>query len=270
MFKKSSNKGNRKVMVKRFGAAATVLIVSLMILTLVPNGGGIYSAKAISLNSSVDLGSAGNFVVLAKSGISTTGDTSIIGDIGVSPIDSTAITGFGLTMDPSNQFSISALVDGKVYAADYSLPTPSMMTIAISDMEAAYTDAAGRSPANFIDVGAGNIGGMTLVPGIYKWSSGVTIPTDVTLEGSSNDMWIFQISGGLVTSSASSVILSGGAQAKNIFWAVADQTTLGTSSFFSGTILDKTAIVMTTGATLNGSALAQTAVTLDGNTVVQP
>jgi hypothetical protein len=111
---------------------------------------------------------------------------------------------------------------------------------------------------------------MTLAPGLYKWSTGVTIPTDVTLSGGQNDVWIFQIAQNLTVSSSTSVVLSGGAQAGNIFWQVAGQTTLGTNSVFNGNILDQTAIILNTGATLNGRALAQTAVTLDSNTVVKP
>ncbi|MBU2559481.1 DUF3494 domain-containing protein [archaeon] len=142
----------------------------------------------------MNLGTAGNFVILTKSGVSTTGTTSIVGDIGVSPIDSTAITGFGLIMDSSNQFSTSSLVTGKIYAADYTPPTPSVMTTAISDMETAYTDAAGRAP-NVTELGAGNIGGMTLTPGVYKWGTGLIIPTDVTLDcqGNASAVFIFQI-----------------------------------------------------------------------------
>ena len=214
----------------------------------------------------VDLGTAGNFAILAQSGISTTGTTSIVGDIGVSPIGSTAITGFGLVLDGSGTFSTSALVVGRVFAADYTAPTPAHLTAAVGDMQTAYTDAAGRA-AGVTELGAGNIGGMTIAPGVYKWSTGVTIPTDVTLSGSSTSVWIFQIAGTLTVSSATKVILIGGAQAKNVFWQVAGQTTLGTTSQFKGIILDQTAIVMNTGATLDGKALAQTAVTLDSNTV---
>uniref|UniRef100_UPI00402B05E8 DUF3494 domain-containing protein n=1 Tax=Candidatus Cryosericum odellii TaxID=2290917 RepID=UPI00402B05E8 len=218
--------------------------------------------------AAVNLGTAGNFVILAKSGISTTGTTHVTGDIGVSPITATGMTGFGLTMDSSNTFATSALVTGKAYAADYTPPTPANMSTAVSDMETAYTAAAGvTAPAPVVELGAGNIGGMTLAPGVYKWSTGVTIPTDVTLAGGANDVWIFQIAQTLDLSNGIHVNLSGGAQAANIFWQVAGQTTLGTTSVFNGNILDQTAIVLNTGATLNGRALAQTAVTLDASTV---
>ena len=219
------------------------------------------------------LGLAGNFAILAKSGITNVPTSAITGDIGVSPITYAAITGFALTPvvpDGSNTFSTSAQVTGKVYAADYAVPTPAKMTTAVLDMEAAYTDAAGRTLPDFTELGTGNIGGMTLAPGLYKWSTGVTIPTDVTLSGGKNDVWIFQIAGTLDISSATSVILSGGAQAKNIFWAVAGVVALGTTSEFKGNILAKTNIVINTGATLNGRALAQTAVTLIANAITVP
>jgi hypothetical protein len=214
----------------------------------------------------VALGLSGNYVILSKSGISTTGVTSIVGNIGVSPIAATAITGFGLVLDRTGQFSKSPLVTGNIYAATYAVPTPANLTTAIHNMETAYTDAAGRA-SDVNELGAGNIGGMTLSPGVYKWSSAVSIPTDVTLSGNSNAVWIFQIAGGLTVSSAKTVNLIGGAQAKNIFWQVAGVATLGTTSDFKGIILSKTAIVMQTGAVITGKALAQTAVTLDANKV---
>jgi hypothetical protein len=216
--------------------------------------------------TAVNLGIAGNFVILSKSGITTTEGTAITGDIGVSPIAATAITGFGLILDSTNTFSTSGLVTGRVYAANYAVPTPKMLTTAVKDMQTAYTNAAGR-PHDFINKGAGNIGGMTLAPGVYEWGTGVTITTDVTLSGSSTDVWIFQIAGTLGISSGIKVTLAGGAQAKNIFWQVAGATTLGTYSTFNGNILGKTNIAMQTGAVLNGKSLAQTAVTLDANTV---
>jgi hypothetical protein len=223
-----------------------------------------------AVQARVNLGTAGNFVILSKAGISTTGTTSILGNIGVSPIAGTAITGFGLIMDRTNRFSRSSLVNGRAYAANYAVPTPTMLTTAVGDMQTAYTDAAGRTLPNVTELGAGNIGGLTLKPGLYKWSSAVTIPTNVTLSGRRNDVWIFQIAQTLGISSGKQVILAGGANANNIFWQVAGKTTLGTTSRFNGNILCKTAIVVQTGARLNGRALAQTAVTLDANSVTIP
>ena len=217
----------------------------------------------------VNLGSAGNFVILSKTGVSTTGSTSVVGDLGLSPAAASYITGFALTLPAANSFSTSALVTGKIYAPGYADPTPANLTTAVLDMQNAYTDAAGRAPS-VTELGAGNIGGLTLAPGVYKWGTGVDIPTNVTLSGNAQDVWIFQIAQNLVVSSGARIILSGGAQANNIFWQVAGQTTIGTTAVFSGNILDQTAIVLNTGATLNGRALAQTAVTLDSNAITVP
>jgi len=218
----------------------------------------------------VVLGTAGYFVILAKSGIDTVPNSVVTGDIGVSPIDSTAITGFSLILDASTTFSTSTQVTGMVFAADYTPPTPTNMTTAISDMETAYTDAAGRPTPDFTELGAGDISGLTLVPGLYKWGTGVLISTDVTLSGGADDVWIFQIAGGITQASASSVILTGGALPKNIFWQVFGAVAIDTNAHFEGIILCQTEITLSTGASINGRLLSQTAVTLDQSTVTQP
>ncbi|MDP2981719.1 MAG: ice-binding family protein [Candidatus Latescibacter sp.] len=221
--------------------------------------------------AAVNLGSGANFAVLAKTGISTTGTTSIVGDIGVSPAAATFITGFGLILDASNTFSTSSLVTGKIYAADYASPTPAYMTTAVLDMQTAYTDAAGRTLPTATELGAGDITSMTLAPGLYKWGTGVLVSAaGVTISGTASDVWIFQIAQNLTVANGAIVTLSGGAQAKNIFWQVAGQVTLGTTAAMKGNILCQTLIEMQTGATLNGRALAQTAVTLDANAVTKP
>ena len=227
---------------------------------------------ATAAQAPVDLGSADSFVILAKSGISTTGTTSIGGDIGVSPIDSTAITGFGLIMDSSGQFSTSSLVTGKVYAADYAVPTPTKMTTAVSDMEIAFTDAAGRTLPDATELYAGDLSGQTLAPGLYKWSTGVLINSDVTLAGPSDAVWIFQIAGDLTMGSGAKVLVSGGAHAKNIFWQVGGGVgvEIGTTAHVEGTILGAKATHLRTGASLNGRALVQTAVTLEANAITIP
>lgn len=229
-------------------------------------------AESLAIQAPVNLGAAGNFAILAKTGISTVPPSAVTGDIGVSPIDSTAITGFSLTLDSTTQFSTSPQVTGKAYAASYASPTPANLTTAVSDMETAFTDAAGRTLPDFTELGAGNIGGLTLAPGLYKWGTDVTIPTDVTIAGSPNDVWIFQIAGNLNIAGAKSVILSGGAQARNIFWQVAGGVgvDLGTTSHFEGIILAEKAINLQTGASINGRLLAQSAVTLDANKVIVP
>jgi hypothetical protein len=133
----------------------------------------------------------------------------------------------------------------------------------------AFTDAAGRAP-NVTELGAGNIGGMTLPPGVYKWGTGLTIPADVTLTGTATSVWIFQIAQDLTMSSARNIVLTGGALPQNVFWQVAGSVDLGTTAHFEGVILSQTAIVLETGASIDGRLLAQTAVSISGSAVVQP
>jgi hypothetical protein len=150
------------------------------------------------------------------------------------------------------------------------VPTPANLTTAVLNMQTAYTDAAGRTSPTATELGAGNIQGMTLVPGLYKWGTGLSIPSAVTLSGGANDVWIFQIAQNLTVGNGAIVTLSGGAQARNVFWQVAGQATLGTTSNFKGIILGKTLIAFGTGASITGRALAQTAVTLNATAVSQP
>ncbi len=219
----------------------------------------------------VNLGTSGDFTALAMSGISTTGVTSVAGDIGVSPVAATGITGFGLIMDASGQWSHTPIVSGKVYASDYAPPTPAKMTTAVNDMMTAYTTANGLTLGVINELYAGNISGQILPPGLYKWGTGVLITNaGVTLSGGANDTWVFQIAQDLTVNSSAIVTLIGGAQAKNIVWVVAGQALLGPGVDFSGIILSKTLISLNTGAKVTGRLLAQTAVTLNASTVVQP
>lgn len=212
----------------------------------------------------VQLGVAGNFAILSKSGITDVYKSTVTGDIGTSPITGAAID---LTCTE---------VTGTIYSVDAAGPLPcrvtnaSRLTTAVGDMQTAYTDAAGRSNPDFMNLGAGDIGGKTLTPGLYKWTSALIIPTDITISGSSTDVWIFQVAGTLTMSSAVNITLKGGALAKNIFWQTSGAVSLGTTSHFEGIILSQTGINLTTGATINGRLLAQTAVTLQKNTITNP
>ena len=225
--------------------------------------GGTTSALAV-----VNLGSAVNYLILAKTAITNIATSALTGDLGLSPAATSYITGFALTN--ATGYATSSQVTGSIYAADMVAPTPINLTTAVSNMSTAYTDAAGRPSPDFFELNAGNIGGKTLTPGLYKWTNTVLITSDVTLSGSATDVWIFQIAGNLTVSSAKKITLSGGALAKNIFWQVAGQVTLGTTSHFEGIILSMTGITMQTGASMNGRALAQTAVVLDQNAVTKP
>jgi hypothetical protein len=218
--------------------------------------------------ASVKLGMAGNYAILAQSGISNVPTSAITGNLGISPAAASSITGFPLTK--AGTFWTSPQVIGGVFAADNAPPTAINLTTAVANMLTAYTDAAGRPTPDFTNLGAGAIGGLTLIPGLYNWASSVTIPSDVTLAGTANDVWIFQVTGDLKLSSAKAMTLSGGAQAKNIFWQVAGLVDLGTTSHAEGVVLCKTAITLGTGASINGRLLAQTAVNIASSTVTQP
>jgi len=239
-------------------------------LYLVPKHAWTFTTgTTVSTGLPVGLGAAGGFAILAKSGISTVPVSAITGDLGVSPAAATAITGFSLTADATNTFSTSPQVTGRIYAADLATPTPAGLTSAVADMQLAFTDAAGRAPG-VTELGAGDIGGMTLPPGVYKWGTGLLIPTDVTLAGQATDVWIFQVAQDLTLSSGARIVLTGGALPRNVFWQVSGQVDLGTTAHAEGVILSQTGIDLATGASINGRLLAQTAVTLDGATVVEP
>jgi hypothetical protein len=231
--------------------------------------GGVGGAGAVPAANPVNLGTATNYAILAESGISTVPTSAITGSLGISPAAATFITGFSLIADSTNVFSTSPQVTGKVYAADYAVPTPSDLTTAIADMQLAFTDAAGRAP-NVTELGAGSIGGMNLAPGVYQWGTGLLIPTDITLTGTASDVWIFQVAQNLTMSSGTKILLAGGAQSKNIFWQIAGLVDLGTTAHCEGVILTQTSVTLRTGASINGRLLAQTAVNLDSSSVVEP
>lgn len=216
----------------------------------------------------VNLGTAGNYVVLAKSAISNSPTSDFRGNLGLSPAAESFYTGYSQTANTG--YSTSDQVTGQMFAADMTVPTPSNLTTAVSDMSTAYNDAAGRSMPDFVGLYTGNIGGKTLAPGLYKWDNTVLMPDDVTISGGADDVWIFQIAENLTMSSAVNITLSGDAQAKNIFWQVAGEVTIGTTSHFEGVIFSMTGITLNNGATINGRILAQTAAIFDGNTVVGP
>lgn len=222
-----------------------------------------------SAPSPVNLGTAGTFAILAKSGISTVPTSAVTGNLGVSPAAATYITGFSLTADPTNVFALSPQVTGKVYASTYAPPTPSSLTTAVSDMELAFTDAAGRA-AKVTELGSGDIGGKTLTAGVYKWGTGLLVPTNVTFSGNATDVFILQIGKSLTVSNGTKVLLTGGALAKNVFWQVAGAAEIGTTAHVEGIILSQTSITLRTGASINGRLLAQTAVSIDASTVVEP
>jgi hypothetical protein len=244
-----------------------VLVVMLLVTMVACGSSNSTSTHPINPNGKgpapVDLKSASSFAVLTKSGVTDVPSSAITGDVGSSPITGAAMT---LTC---------AEVTGKSYSVDAAGPLPcritdaTLLTAAIKDMMTAYTNAAGRTLPTATNLGAGEIGGLTIAPGLYKWGTGVSISTDVTLSGGPNDVWIFQIAQTLNQAGATHVVLSGGALAKNVFWQTFGDVTIQAQAHFNGVILCQTAINLKTGASVNGQLLAQTQVTLEQNTVTQ-
>lgn len=225
--------------------------------------------------SAVPLGSAANYVILAKTGVSTAPISAVTGNVGLSPTARIGLTGWSLINEPTDTSFTSAQVaaPGKLYAADNVGGTTSAdLTTAVGSMGTAYTNAAGRTAtsAATTNVGAGTLTSLTLVPGVYEWGTSVTIPTDLTLSGGATDVWIFKIAGTLDMAAAKNVILSGGAQARNIFWQVAGAVNIGANTHFEGIILGQTAITFGNKSSINGRLLAQSAVVLDATTVTVP
>src|SRR5665213_310553 len=211
----------------------------------------------------VRLGTAGTFAILTKTGITDVYASAVNGDVGTSPI-----TGAALLLSCGE-------VTGRIFVVDAAGPPCAIndattLTAAVLDMQTAYRDAAGRVSPNFTELGAGEIGGLTLRPGLYKWGTCLLITHDVTLSGGPNDVWIFQVAGSLKQGNAARITLSGGALAKNIFWQVAGNVSIGTTAHFEGVVLTKTMVAVKTGASVNGRLLAQTAVTLQMNAITRP
>lgn len=227
----------------------------------------------LALGSATDLAAPGSYVLLAKTGITNvTGSAITGGHVGLSPAAASFITGFSLVADPTNVFATSSSVvaPSHVYASDYAPPTPASLTTAVLGMESAYSDGAGRTGPDFLDLSGGDLGGLTLAPGLYTWGTGVTVPTNVTIAGGANDVWIFQIANDLDVSAAQSVILGGGAAARNVYWVVAGEVTVHAGAHVEGVVLSATQITLQTGASLHGRALAQTLIALDDNAITAP
>jgi hypothetical protein len=222
----------------------------------------------------VPLGTAGNYVILAMSGVTNVPTSAVTGHVG-SASSASNTTGFSETLDASNTFATSAQVTGRLYAFDYAAPTPAQLTQATAtDAAAAFTDADNKviSVGAFADVGAGNLTGLTLPAGVYEWTTGVSVDNagTVTLNGSATDVWVLKIQGGITMNPGSTVALTGGALPQNVFWRTAGVAALNTTAKLKGIVLSGSSVTMATGATVDGRLIASSNVTLDANTVTRP
>jgi Ice-binding-like len=234
--------GKRRL--RRRLSAGAVLVCAAASLTLAP--------LAFSAQAPVGLGTAANFAVLAGSTVTNTGPSVISGSVGLDP--GSAVTGFppGIVLAGTTEIADGVALQAK------------------NDLVTAYNDAAGRSSTATV---SGDLAGRTLVSGVYTSASTLGLSGALTLDAQGNPgaVFIFQAGSSLIVGSSSQVVLIGGAQACNVYWQVGSSATIGTGSSFVGTIMALTSVTMTTGATLQGRALARNgAVTLDTNTITSP
>ena len=238
----------------------------------------VTASVASSGPAPVALGNAGNFVLFANTGMSSSVISTITGDIGVGPaVTSTAITtGFTLTVNPSGpnagQYATSPQVTGRIYAPDYLAPTPANMITTSNNMLAAYNDARGRLNPNFTNLGSGTIANQSLAPGLYKWTAGLNITpgTTITLNGGPADVWIFQVAGILTAGASSQIVLTGGALPQNVFWQIDTGLTVGADASFKGVVLAGTTVTLGANTVIVGRLLSQTAITMNANTISAP
>jgi hypothetical protein len=272
-------------------ADGSTAIYNVTVTVAAAPGGAIVCGGASGTNC-VNLLSAANYVILDEATVTftpiATASTiaTITGDVAVSPAAASLMTGFALALDPASCFSTSTRVTGKLYAADYSsvngcatatTDTATILTAAVGDKNAAYSAALGKAPSGGGLVtacpGAGAFdGGVVppLVPGVYTCGAGVTIPTNFTLNGNATDVWVFQITGALSQTAATSVLLTGGALPQNVFWIVSSGVAIGANAHMEGVVLSATNISLLAGASVKGRLLASTGVLMDSNTVVKP
>jgi len=237
-------------------------------------GNGVPGAKAGAVGAicsgtgCVNLGTAANYAILAKTGVSSVPNSVVTGNIGLSPAARSFLTGWSLITEPTDTSFGSAQVSGRLFAADnVGGTTPADLTTAVGDMQTAYTTANGGA-AGAACPGTGNFGGLIITAGVYDCAVPVGITTSTTLSGPG--VFVFRITGTLTQAAATQVNLTGGAVAQNVFWVVSSTVAIGTTATMNGVILGKTNTTVGQGATVNGRILAQTAVALNQTTVTPP
>ncbi len=232
------------------------------------------NATPLISQAPINLGSAINFVILSKAGITNVPASIITGNIGASPITAAAMDNVACSeVAPFSIFGADAAYTGPfgvVTCFKGTAPDITFVGTAVTDMETAMVEAAGRTAGvgPFLNLGGGTVTAQTLIPGVYTWGTAVTITGDLTLSGSATDVWIFQIASTLDTDKK--IILAGGALAKNVFWRVGGVVTLQGTTQFTGIIMSDVTNALITGAQVTGRLYSKTDVTLQQNTVTQP
>jgi hypothetical protein len=253
----------------------TCHFVIFSLLSLSANAETVRGAqRELGDTDTVNLGLAGEYAILSKTGVSTVPTSDITGDIGVSPAAATFLTGFALTLDSGGQYSTTTQVDGGAHSASYGGVVATRLTSAVSSMEAAYTDAASRTTvAAKTNLGSGGLGGVyggpahPLTTGVYKFGSSVTVGSTIHFSGSATDIFIIQMTGDLLVQA--SVILDGPVLPENIFWQVAGKVTVESKHHMQGIILAATAVTFETESRLTGRVLTQTHCALDMARITQ-
>jgi hypothetical protein len=276
-----------------------VLVIVAAFVSTVSSHGGIRGLVHASDNRAhepvVELGFAGSYVILTKAGISIITDAansgpSITGNIAVSPIAGTAMTGFGFTAAATAQWSTSPEITGKAFAPTDIAPTPGDLTPAVGAMETAYTNAKGRTNTDAARInietgilgvaGEGSTSGSAFTYGVYTYGSDVNINGDIYLSGTDTDVFIIQIAGKLTVNAnvllwdsennIAAILGGSGVQAENVFWQVAEAVEVGENAIMEGVILAQTSVLFKEGSQLYGRVLAQTRCDLEKATITQP
>lgn len=219
--------------------------------------------------AAISLGSTVGFAIFTQSGVTNVSSSIIHGDIGLSASPSTALVGFDQASPEADGSESSPQVTGRILDTSSPAPIPTDLAAAATQFETAYTDAATRQNPDKLNLGEGNIGGLTLAPGLYKWTESLTISSDLILKGNANDVWIFQVADDLFVSSDRKILLEG-ANHRNVYWQVAGQTVIGSSAHFEGILLSKSSVTLMNGAAINGRILAKGRVHLHRAKVMQP
>jgi len=265
---------------------STVVVLSAILAGCGGSSGGGASTglgatgSVCSGSDCVNLGTAANYVILAKTAASTVPNSVVTGNVGLSPAARGFLTGWSLITEPTDTSFGSTQVSGRLFAADQVGGTTSVdLTTAVGNMETAYNVAKGLAPAGggltTACPGVGILDGLTITPGVYTCTTELSIGagTNVTLSGSATDVFVIRNTAGLTQAAGTQVILSG-VLPQNVFWVLDTPVNIGGSAGgttkMAGVILAKTNIVLGTNATVNGRLLAQTGITLDQSTVTQP